>query len=409
MSVTAQINGIYRREYGAILATLIRVLGDFQRAEDALQEALTKAYVHWKEHGIPEKPAAWLITTARRRAFDQLRQDKARLKRHEQLDLPDSCEPDWDQNFQTFPDDQLRLIFTCCHPALAEEARLALTLRTLGGLTTPQVARAFLVPEKTLAQRLVRAKKKIKSAGIAYEVPEHEGLPERLDSVLAVIYLIFNEGYLSSDGADLVRSELCLEAIRLGRLMASMMPKKAEVLGLLALMLLHHSRVKARSGAYGELLTLEEQDRSLWDREFIQEGKEVLNRALVMRSSGKYQIQAAIAALHAEAKQAEKTDWRQIAMLYGGLLNYQESVVVYINRAVAVAMAEGPEVGMAMLEAQREHAQAGEYLAYHAARADLLRRLGHTKDAISAYEEALKRADNDSVRGYMQRRLKELS
>ena len=390
---------LHRREYGRILASLIRAVGDFDLAEDALEDAFEAALAQWPERGPPQNPVAWLIATARHKAIDQLRRRvMAEGKRDEIAALAVA------QEDTTVPLDSLRLLFTCCHPALAPEARVALTLRTIGGLATEEIARAFLVPAPTLAQRIVRAKAKIKAAGIPYEVPGDDVLAERLDSVMAVVYLIFNEGYAASFGAELVRAELCAEAIRLGRMLVELLPAEREPKGLLALMLLHDARRATRTDDEGELVLLEAQDRSRWDRVKIAEGSALVRQALRGQAPGEYAVQAAIAALHAGAPAAGETDWPQIAALYGVLAGIHPSPVVELNRAVAIAMAEGPEQGLSLLNTL----QLPGYHLLPAARADLLRRLGRSKEAAAAYREALGLVTNEAERRFLERRLAEL-
>jgi RNA polymerase sigma-70 factor (ECF subfamily) len=377
--------------------------GDWDLAEECAQDAFAQALDHWPRDGVPRRPGAWLTTTARNRALDRLRRqatETAKLREVAVLSSPQSYEG------SGVPDDRLRLIFTCCHPALPLEAQVGLTLRTLTGLTTGEIARAFLVSETTMAQRLVRAKRKIRTAGIPYRVPPAELLPQRTAGVLAVLYLLFNEGYAASAGAELVRRNLTEEAIRLGRLLARLMPDDPEVLGLLALMLLHDARKEARVDATGDLVPLEEQDRSLWNGPAIGEAITILDRALALRRPGPYQLQAAIAACHAEAASSEETDWVQIAGLYGQLARLNPSPVVELNRAVAVAMADGPAAGLALVD-QLEPALSGYYL-FPATRADLLRRLGRFADAAVAYREALALATSEPERRYLTRRLFEV-
>lgn len=387
---------------------MIRVLGDFDLAEDAVQEAFAAALETWPRRGIPDNPGAWITTTARNRAIDRLRRERTlsdkteTLKQLAELERLGGDETEVSQ----IPDDRLRLIFTCCHPALSLDARVALTLRTLGGLTTPEIARAFLTNEATMAQRLVRAKRKISSAGIPYRVPPAELLPERLPSVLAALYLIFNEGYRASQG-PLVRSELCEEAIRLTRVLVRLMPQEPEARGLLALMLLQHARREARVGPAGNLVLLDDQDRSRWDRSMIAEGLNELDRAMQVHRPGPYQVQAAIAALHDRATLPEDTEWPQIVALYTTLAAMSPSPVVELNRAVAVAMADGPGNGLPLVEALGD--ELDRYHLFHSARADLLRRLHRNSESATAYRRALELATNAQERTFLERRLREVT
>jgi RNA polymerase sigma-70 factor (ECF subfamily) len=400
---------LYREERPRVLATLIRLLGDFDLAEDALQEAFAAALQQWPAAGVPGNARAWLVSTARHKAIDRLRRDKSLASKQADIAyLSETRIPGPDLGEEPFPDDLMRLIFTCCHPALALEAQVALTLKTLCGLSVEEIARAFLVSPVTMAQRLVRAKGKIRAARIPYEVPARDRLAERLEGVLRVVYLVFNEGYAATAGDAVVRRELCGEAIRLGRLLREMLPDKSEVAALLALMLLHDSRRTARVDASGDIVTLEEQDRSLWDRAQITEGQALAEEALRRGGAGFYALQAAIAALHAQAARAAQTDWPQIAALYALLLRLHPSPVVALNHAAAVAMGERLERGLRLIEQLEEK---GELPAYHllpAAKADILRRLGRHVEAAAAYERALKLVSQDAERRYLERRLREM-
>lgn len=409
------VESLFRQESGRIIATLIRIAGSFDLAEEAMQEAFASALANWPAKGIPDNPGAWITAVAHRKLIDHGRRERTRREKQEPLlyETPTVQQPEAEALFDSvtmpYPDDRLRLIFTCCHPALNQEAQVALTLRTLGGLTTPEIARAFLVPEPTMAQRLVRAKRKIQEAHIPYEVPPRSQLRERLAAVQETIYLVFNEGYAATAGDSLIRRELCAEAIRLGRTLCELLPDEPENLGLLALMLLHNSRRDARIDSQGRLVTLEEQDRKLWDQERIGEGLELVHRALPMRGIGSYQLQAAIAAVHAEARSAQETDWRQIAALYQELLRILPSPVVALNHAVAVAMSEGLELGLAQIEKVGASGGLEQYHLYHAARADILRRLERHEEAVTAYREALRLATNKVEQEYLKERLKQLS
>ena len=404
---------VFREEYGRIVATLIRISGSFDLAEEALQEAFTSAASKWEREGTPKNPGALLTTVAHHKVVDAIRRDKTRNEKQDEVvfestRLQPFAETELREDTHEYSDDRLRLIFTCCHPSLVREAQVALTLRTLGGLTTTEIAHAFLVSEATLAQRLVRAKQKIRLARIPYEVPSLEVMGERLAAVRAVIYLIFNEGYAASAGQNLIRNDLCAEAIRLGRVLCELLPNEPENMGLLALMLLQDSRRDARVNDDGELVTLEEQDRSRWDATEIAEGTRLVQAALSLRRVGNYQLQAAIAAVHAEAKHADETDWRQIVALYGELLRITSSPVVALNHAAAVAMSEGPEQGLRLLEVAGAAGALQNYYLFHASRADLLRRLNRLDEAVTAYTTALSLTTNVVEQNYIRRRLNEL-
>lgn len=417
MNIYKIVEDTFRAESRKVISVLLATLCDIELAEDALQDAFVEALRKWSVEGIPQKPGAWIMTTSRRKVIDRLRQRSRRddklpslyaIQAFEEQSIEDM---DWDE----IPDERLKLIFTCCHPALSQAAQVALTLQTLGGLSTEQVAKAFLVPVPTMAQRLVRAKRKIRDAGIPYQVPPPDKLEERLDTVLSVIYLIFNAGYTVSVGNDLVQADLCNEAIRLARVLHELLCKKTaigehpETLGLLALMLLQHARYSARTDTAGQLILLDDQDRSLWHQQMIAEGIAILEQALAQKQSGAYQIQAAIAAVHSEAQQAKETDWEQIVMLYDTLMIFTPSPVVELNRAVAIAMADGVERGLVILDEIAVTGRLDRYYLFHAARANLLRRVERFEEAKVAYEIAHRLCANDTERRFLKAQLDELS
>ncbi len=409
------LESLYRQEWRRVLATTLRLTGDFDLSEEAVQDAFVAALERWPRDGTPESPYAWLVSTARNRVVDQIRrrarfhEKQPELERLAAMEESEIGVVDSDADTAAMVDDQLRLIFTCCHPALAVEAQVALTLRTVGGLTTEEIARGFLVPVATMAQRLVRVKRKIRDTRLPFAMPAREQLSDRLDGVMLVVYLVFTEGYAATSGKVWIRQQLCAEAIRLGRLLCELIPRNPELRALLALMLLHDSRRMARAGPDDEIVTLEEQDRELWDRREIAEGVPLLESALREGAGGEYALQAAIAALHARAKRAEETDWPQIARLYDALLRKRPSPVVELNRAVAIAMAEGPASGLALIAGLDAKGELAGYHLLPAARADLLRREGRWKEAAESYRQALALVTNDPERRFLQRRLEEVT
>ena len=408
----AVAEAVFRQESGRIIATLIRISGSFDRAEEAMQEAFASALASWPEKGLPQNPPAWITAAAHRKLIDQSRREKTRVEKQESLRYETktfaSEGTESEESFMHLPDDRLRLIFACCHPALRPEAQVSLTLKTLGGLTTGEIAKAFLIPEPTIAQRIVRAKRKIEEAGIPYEVPPADRLPERLASVQAVIYLIFNEGYVATTGDRLIRTDLCGEAIRLARVLCELLPNEPENPGLLALMLLHDSRRDARVNKAGDLVPLEEQDRSLWHSGQIHEGLRLVEQALRAGCVGPFQLQAAIAAVHAEAKTPSETDWRQIASLYAVLARFFPSPVISLNHAVAIAMSEGPDHGLGLMDQLGSTGELESYYLYHAARADILRRMHRQNEALQEYKRALSLTSNTVEQGYLRRRIEEM-
>jgi RNA polymerase sigma-70 factor, ECF subfamily len=404
-----EIDALYRRESGAILATLIRRLGDFDLAEEALQESFGAALDQWPRDGAPDEPVAWLVQTAKHKAFDRMRRGSVYAEKLGALAVTAAQEASEPEDLHPIPDDLLRLLFTCCHPALAVEAQVALALRTLGGLTTEEIARAFLVPVATLAQRLVRAKKKIRDAGIPYQVPEAAELPERLEAVTAVVYAIFTEGHAATQGDAPIRADLCREAIRLARVIARLFPDSSEARGLLALLLLTDARRRARLDEDGDVIPLDEQDRAQWDQAEIREGLALLDAVVQAGTLGPYALQAAIAAVHARATRAADTAWREIVGLYDLLARIAPSPVVELNRAIAVGMVEGAARALPLLDALEASGELADYRLLAAARADMLRRAGHLADAAESYRRAITLAGNDGERRFLERRLREVT
>jgi RNA polymerase sigma-70 factor (ECF subfamily) len=404
------ITSLYREHYGRILASLIHALGNFALAEDALQDAFAAAVEQWPREGVPKNPSAWIASTARHKAIDKARRQSWFRERRDEIQrlIEFELSPESDDRADSFPDERMRLIFTCCHPAINREAQIALSLRTLCGLTTEEIARAFVTPTATMAQRIVRAQRKIRRAGIPYEVPSGDALPERLESVMAVIYLVFNEGYSATVGDEVVRKDLCLEAIRLARILSALMPDQPEARGLLALMLLHESRRDARAGANGDLILLEDQDRSRWDHRQIAEGLALATHAMSAAVPGPYALQAAIAAEHARAKRPDETDWERIAQQYTMLLEMRATPIIALNHAVAIAMARGLGEGLALIEGLEASGELNDYYLMWSAKADLLRRLQRYSDAAAAYRHALEVVSNNADRRFLERRLQEV-